>query len=522
VGLAFILGALASINLWEYPTYLGLALALFLLLFVAGRVSFAQAMLAWIVLVGVSYLMYLPFFQNYAGIGASGIGLVREPDGLGAWLLIWGFFVFVLLGWSAWRLAQPSTLDLSRMPRADDNLKRSGGARELGLSRLTRMIISHFDRLPRLIQLCHTMLRQQTFGFLSGIGMWCLLLVGTVMAMLIGHFVLAICLLGMALSSPLLLRANIHGELSTVFAALVTFTGFALLGGTQVLYVRDFLQDGDWYRMNTLFKFFIQVWVLWGVGAAIAFVQIWQATAPSISRWRTQRTVDGAGDGTEVQVAVWSVGIVWRSLAIFLLAGSLAYPLLGTPARLSQRLVGWRPPVGTLDGMAFMEQGSYTWPDDSHRIELGYDYDAIRWLLANVRGNLVIAEAAEVDYYRAGGTRIASFTGLSGLLGKHENEQRSGSQVGQRHGLMREFWDTSDISRTLDIAHELDIALVYVGQLEEHQHAGGVEKIQQMAEMGMLTLLYENERSTIYAFPERLVYSEAGYFAPASGVNGVG
>jgi uncharacterized membrane protein len=181
-------------------------------------------------------------------------------------------------------------------------------------------------------------------------------------------------------------------------------------------------------------------------------------------------------------------------------------------------MIGWRPPIGTLDGMAFMEKGSYTWPDDTHRIELRYDHAAIRWLLENVRGNLVIAESAEVDYYRAGGTRVASFTGLSGLMGKHEGEQRYGGQVGRRSGLFREFWETSDVSdvqRTTAIAQELEIALVYVGQLERHQHPEGVEKMQQMAQAGILTPIYENERVTIYAFPDRLMPTEAGYYVPA-------
>jgi len=164
--------------------------------------------------------------------------------------------------------------------------------------------------------------------------------------------------------------------------------------------------------------------------------------------------------------------------------------------------------------MAFMEQGSYTWPDASHEIELGHDWDAIRWLLDNVRGNLVIVESAEVDYYRAGGTRVASFTGLSGLRGKHESEQRYGEQLGPRDGQHREFWSTPDVASTQQLIVDLDIALIYVSQLERHQHPGGVQKLADMAVSGLLDVLFENEGVIIYSVPGTLSEHQDGYYRP--------
>src|SRR5690606_22986938 len=86
----------------------------------------------------------------------------------------------------------------------------------------------------------------------------------------------------------------------------------------------------------------------------------------------------------------------WTAGFAVLLAVSLAYPLVGTPARLDQRFPGWRPEIGTLDGLAFMRQGVYTldpagqYEDLSDTtIELHYDWEAVQWLLQNVRGNLI-------------------------------------------------------------------------------------------------------------------------------------
>jgi uncharacterized membrane protein len=201
---------------------------------------------------------------------------------------------------------------------------------------------------------------------------------------------------------------------------------------------------------------------------------------------------------------------------VLLLAASLAYPLWGTPARLSQRLIGWRPPFGTLNGLDYMRNGVYTWPDESQHIELKYDWDAIQWLLANVRGNPVVAESAEVDYYRAGGTRVASLTGISGLRGMHEGEQRAGAELGEREQLHREFWNTQDETRTMDLIDQLQISLIYVSELERHQHPDGVQKLERMAQQRLLDTLYSNAGVTIYGVPGALARSESGYYYPVA------
>ncbi|MBK7204212.1 hypothetical protein [Candidatus Amarolinea dominans] len=74
---------------------------------------------------------------------------------------------------------------------------------------------------------------------------------------------------------------------------------------------------------------------------------------------------------------------------------------------MDDRFPGTRPAIGTLDGMAFMTVGVYTWPDQNNQIHLQYDYDAIQWLLDHVKGNPVVAEG-RIDYYREGGMRVAS------------------------------------------------------------------------------------------------------------------
>ena len=162
-----------------------------------------------------------------------------------------------------------------------------------------------------------------------------------------------------------------------------------------------------------------------------------------------------------------------------------------------------------------MNEGVYTWPDGNNPIELRYDREAINWLLANVRGNLVVAESSTLEYYRAMGSRVASLTGLSGVSGMHEGEQRWGELVGARGALLGEFWNTNDLARTRQLMDELEIALIYVGQLESHEHPQAEAKWDGMVASGELSLLYSNERVKIYAVRGRLVQTGDGRFVPA-------
>ncbi len=478
-GFAFTLGVLTAVNLWELPTYFGLGI---LVLAVAlyrkrGRLLLGRVTLLGAVQLVGAYLLFLPFFRNYTNVAAGGIGLVRAPDELGHWAEIWGFFAFVLFSWLL-----------------------------VGQSESNRI---------RFLSLHRLLVRKCTLVYFTGTVLSPILFLASALLLVFSdQIILAICLPALGISLPLLLRRGRASDTGTVLAALLTSAGLAVLAGTQLVYLKDFLQGGNAYRMNTLFKFFSQVWVLWGVAAAIVLPRIFARLTAGKTR---ESNAAADGEPPAQRESVWSikgpltpVGRVWGLAFALLLAASLAFPLWGTPSRLAQRFPGWRPPVGTLDGMAFMENGAYRWPDGDNEIELRYDWEAIRWILENVRGNAVVAESAQIDYYRAGGTRVASLTGLSGLLGMHAGEQRFAQDVGERQGKLSEFWRTNEVGRIEEIIRELDIDLIYVGQLERHQHPTAPERLEQLKANGLLETVYQNQKVTIYAVPSQWPTGPAG------------
>lgn len=502
------LGTMAVVNLWELPTYAGLGLLAFVV------VQFRrQGHVNWVLTIGVAvlylalaYLFYWPFFTHFATVIVGGVGLVRTPDEAGTWLLIWGLMGFVLVSW----LIYAAGLRARREARDGRHDKPTGAERWLSL------VFRRFDRLPRLVYLHQRLVRTPSLAYLASMALGPALALVAVVLWWWGQTVLALCLLPLGLAFLLLWRRGQAADPATLFVALLTVTGLAILAGTQLIYLKDHLVGGDWYRMNTLFKFFNQVWVLWGMAAAIALPRLWRGW---ISQQRTPTIAENAENAEgamlvssrDVANGSWAARIVrwgWSSALIVMVLASCAYLVWGTPARLDQRLVGWRPDFGTLNGMVYMEKGVYTWQRDPNspliEIELAYDYEAIRWLLDNVRGNAIIVESSEVDYYRAGGTRAATMTGLSGLRGLHAGEQRYQDELGPRDSLHREFWTTPDIWRTEQIINDLNVSFVYVGQLERYLHPEGAQKMEQMAAEGWLVPLFRNDGVTIYGVADRL------------------
>jgi YYY domain-containing protein len=495
---ALFLGAMAAVNLWELPTYLGLGILAFLISQFRG-----QGRIHWLLTLGVAfvyaagaYLLFLPFFASYVNVGASGVGLLRAPDAPHLWLLVWGFLGFMFLSWLLFTATRPA------LPVVDSQGRAL--SRPSGIERAVSLQFRRFEQLPRAIYLHRQLVTRPRFLYLVLLAIIPLAVLVALVMFLLGWHVLALCLLPLGLAVAVLWRRGRAADAGSLFASMLGATGLALLAGTQIFYLKDFLDGSDYYRMNTLFKFFNQVWVLWGVMAAIAVPRL-------IDEWVAPEAAKRASPLQK------GARLAWTATFVALFVASLAFPLLGTPSRLDQRMPGWRPPIGTLNGLDFMREGEYGWPDYNNVFELRYEWGALQWLLDNVRGNATILESSEVEYYRAWGTRMASNTGLSGLKGMHEQEQRYPEDVGYRDGLHRELWATVDIPRTQQILDEVQVDLVYVGQLERYLHPAGVQKFEAMAAEGLLTPIYENDRVVIYARPGRLQQGADGVYVPAQG-----
>jgi YYY domain-containing protein len=259
--------------------------------------------------------------------------------------------------------------------------------------------------------------------------------------------------------------------------AVLFLVGSGLL---LTLMVEVIVLRGDIGRMNTVFKFYLQVWTMFAISAASALAWLW----PALSDWRSG----------------WRY--TWQFVFFMILAGTSLYPMMATMAKIEDRISGEAPP--SLDGMSFMEYASYT--DSWGAMDLSQDYRAIRWMQENVKGSPVIVEANLRDLYRWG-SRFSIYTGLPGVVGWewHQQQQRTtlpGSWVSERIFEVENFYLTDDWEQAADFLRKYNVRYIIVGHQERGKYPGpGLEKFE-LANGVLWQEVYREGATVIYEVNE--------------------
>ncbi|HET9223660.1 MAG TPA: DUF2298 domain-containing protein, partial [Roseiflexaceae bacterium] len=293
---------------------------------------------------------------------------------------------------------------------------------------------------------------------------------------------LAALVIGLPLGFPLvsLLPLAVYAAVLAAYRANQPAAAFALWAfaliclvclGTEIVYIRDGF-EGASARMNTIFKFYYQAWLVWGVLAGYALW--WLAMRPTNDERRT------TNDGNEEQEAdnrVWSrddrqrtphassithhaARVTWAGLFgglfVLLLAGALIYPWLtaGKSFREAERigLTGTTPREATPEGVA-----------------------AIAWLRDHAPGNAVVLEAVGGSYSGEGYGGVSAASGLATVLGwpGHEDQWRGGdptvrAQIGPREQDVKTIYSTPNVDEARALLNKYKVDYVYVGQLERN------------------------------------------------------
>ncbi len=514
------LGSLAVINSWDFPVYvLVVGGGLLLRRFLPGRTGNRNLMdtltgivgiaLKTALLAGGGLIFYFPFFTYFKAF-VKGFGMVRYPTEVRYYVGMFGFFLFVLVSYLILKTCDRFKFkppDQDEEQDEDDNKAKSTPVES----------IEKEAYLPRRHEDTKTSRTWCLWGLVVRKGRWLwgasillLLLVLLILPSLYGSLnfsqLATFVLIGevLLLTIACLLEKKSEEKESGKealpqerFTLLLGLVGLAVSLGVEVIYVRDHLSGGDAYRMNTVFKFYIQVWVLLALAAA--------ASLGFVHR-RLAREHKGS-----LLAAFW-----WNCFVILVLGVSV-YPVFATQARLRDRFP-LHPPVGTLDGMAYMSLAHYDW--EGHRIFLEPDYKAIRWLLENVQGTPVILQAGH-DFYRANGTRIAYNTGFPTVLSYlHEDEQRYPEQVVQRQKDVENIYNNPDAEAVLPLLAGYDVSYIYVGPFERAAYPSeGLAKFDAML-ASHLDLVYDEDGVRIYRLREETKVAYGGKVPGTSEVPG--
>jgi uncharacterized membrane protein len=234
---------------------------------------------------------------------------------------------------------------------------------------------------------------------------------------------------------------------------------------------------GDISRMNTVFKFYYQIWVLLGIAAAVSLGWLWQRASIDLPR----------------------VGGAWQTAMALLIAGGMLYPPFAARAKINERFTAGAPP--SLDGMAYMADAVYF--ENDRELNLRWDYEALRWMQDNVAGTPVVAEGQSRHEYLWGG-RVSIYTGLPTLYGwsNHQHQQRSVAPLVAHDRRMQDiaalYGDTSPVT-TGKILTRYNVKYIYVGDLEKAYYpAETLAKFDRMVQSGELRVAYSNPGVTLY------------------------
>ncbi|MGI9255280.1 MAG: DUF2298 domain-containing protein, partial [Thermomicrobiales bacterium] len=459
--LGLTLGTLSATNAWDVPVYAALGIAS-IWLATSHIEPLARRLVSFLVgalgLGLAAYALFLPFHRHFVALFGS-LAPVHDPTSLSDWLVhVGGLAAIVAAGLIAFQLPArlPAGLDWVRAGSLLASLvvvwflavvaKMIAGVPILPAGLIGSFVIAAFgiaaawassirhgvppgeawvDRLPVL------------FGAILAI-----------MAIIQGRYVLAIAVCGLTLAATGFLCGSTPARR---FLALLSAAAFGVMAGVEVVVVADDLLGGPAYRMNTVFKFYNQVWILLALAAAV-LVATGTAGRPF------------EFDGSRIRRGWWSLAV---SLASVVAAASLLYPVFAVSPRLHQRFT---PELssGSLNALDWMNTATLPSQDfPAGFLTFKDDRAIIDWFNTEVPGTPMIAEAT-IGPYRCDGSRISIATGLPSILGweRHESQQRYLSSLEGRAADVDLLYRSLSAEEKLDIIRKYGVEYIVVGDLE--------------------------------------------------------
>jgi YYY domain-containing protein len=238
---------------------------------------------------------------------------------------------------------------------------------------------------------------------------------------------------------------------AVIFALLILLTALLLTFSVEFVYLRDTFGT----RMNTVFKFYFQAWVLLALVASFSVVYLARFAGRAL-RW---------GGLTVVTLLV---------------VAGMFYPIFATYTRAERFQT-----TPTLDGTAYLARQN---PADAA---------AVAWLQATVPGAATVLEAHGGSYTYAG--RISAQTGLPTLLGweGHELQWRGNTvEQDQRKPILERIYGSATGSELQGLLNRWQIDYVLVG--EQERRAYGVTPQSEARLAQVMELVYDVDGVRIY------------------------
>lgn len=378
---ALLIGMLYPLNSWDYPTYLALYVATIVWASLRHGTGWRSIVEESALVVVASYVWYLPFHRSFHSLVGSLEPLTAIP---------------VLATVSRYFGVAPAQTEFHGL-----------------------FVMFGLFLLPIVVMgwhLCETVFERSLYGVMVAMaGIGALVGFATIFALPLAALLLHIAF-----------RRTTVTPSQTLWLGLVALAALLLIA-VDMVFIRDVFSS----RMNTVFKFYYQVWVLWGIGAVVATWWVWAVASPRVR---------------------------WALLAVItpVLMAALVYPaatLGGVPGSGSDWSLAGRTPRDWAAG------GSAS----------------LAWLRANAPAGAVIVEAVggSYDIEGRGYGAISAASGRPTIMGwpGHESQWRGGhpeayAQIGQREQDVATVYTSGDAATVSQILTQYRVRYIYVGPTE--------------------------------------------------------
>ncbi len=443
---ALCIGSLGFLNTWDMPIYIGvIAIAYGAGSYVLRRKLDLELILRTIALAAAlliaSVLLYILFYLSFGSQAGGVLPYVFPPTRLPQYLVMFGIYIFIV----TWFLIA------SLKQRAAQNPGK--GLLRKVLSAWGWVILATFGVYVLLLtlfgiseagrRLIQRVLNDPTiqasigkFGVGEALRAVILYRLADPWLFLVLSALIAITITGMKLLKE---RHSSNTEdlqtpkdlpaVSDLFVSVLIFVGLALTFSVEFFYLRDSFG----VRMNTVFKFYYQGWVMLGIASAYG---LWWLLNPG------RQVISGVMRG------------IFLTGAVLLIAAGMVYPAMGYYSRAE----GFRSQPN-INGASGVAQDN---PDD---------WAAIEWLRANTDpqdGDVPTILEAPANSYKYEG-RISAFSGDPALLGwaVHESQWRGNyDEQGKREPDIITIYTTKDSQQALELLKKWRVKFVIVGDSE--------------------------------------------------------
>jgi YYY domain-containing protein len=447
---ALILGSLGFLNTWDLPIYLGLVVLAYGLGSVIDKGWLDRRILLKSISLGLglgllSGLLYIFFYLSFSSQASGVLPYVFPPTRLPQYLVMFGTFIFLLVCFLLVYLVRQGEVG-GRWFKSALNWWWRILLICIGLYAVIMLLVALVIFLQQLVpgstigETIRSVLGGMTISqaFTASVSArvrdpWLLLLISALLALVMANIQKLLHQRSKGEDEVNPTSLPVHSISSDAFVHLLIFTGLALTLTVEFIYLRDSFG----VRMNTVFKFYYQAWVMLGCASAYG---AW---------WVLDRLERPASRLLFLLGATLAIGL------------GLVYPLVAIPSRAAD----FKGPAN-LDGSSSIAKAN---PDD---------WAAIQWLNDNARTGLpagavpTILEAPSVP--PTGGSytyegRISAFTGFPTVLGwaVHESQWRGNyDEQGLRDPDIAAIYTTSDGQIALDLLRKWDVSYIIVGSPE--------------------------------------------------------